>query len=314
MKLNTLVTLGGATVFGLVAVWLARGWINTAIESEFEKTRPAKMLIERPKTTIPVVVATVDIAFGQALTVEMLDIVEVPENARPFGAYDDLETLLADRDLANVALTQIAANEIILDHRVSGPGGRGSLSALITPGMRAASIRVSTVSGVGGFIVPGDHVDVLYIRDEETRRNGINLKSDLLLQNVKVLGIDQNLNDQSDSALPADTVTLEVRVNDAQKLRLAQDTGQLSLSLRRQGETELVEAGTVYANTITGSDRDPTRRTTSQTQPSTRTSRPKQRPSGAEVTVIRGDEREPVMVFRDVGGSGGLAQLAGDTP
>jgi pilus assembly protein CpaB len=314
MRLNTLVTLGGATVFGLVAVWLARGWIDTAIETEFEKARPAKMLIERPKNTVPVVVATLDIAFGQALTVKMLDIVEVPESARPFGAYDDLDTLLADRALPNVALTQIAANEIILDHRVSGPGGRGSLSALITPGMRAASIRVSTVSGVGGFIVPGDHVDVLYIRDEETRRNGINLKSDLLLQNVKVLGIDQNLNDQSDSALPADTVTLEVLVDDAQKLRLAQDAGQLSLSLRRRGETDLVEAGTIYANAITRSDVMPTQRAVSQKQHRARTSRPRPRPSGAEVTVIRGDEREPVMVFRDIGGSGALAQLAGDSP
>lgn len=300
MKRNTLATLAGAVIFGMLAVWLAQGWINDAVQSEYAASRPAEDAAEKKAPGVSVVVAKSDIAFGETLTPDLLDVIEIPKKAKPLGTFATLEELQIDPTRPTVALTPIAASEMVFDHRISGPGGRGSLSALITPGMRAATIHVNDVSGVGGFVVPGDRVDILYTRDEDQRLQENNMMSDLLLQNVKVLGIDQNLNDKTDNPSKADTLTLEVTPVDAQKLRLAQDLGTLSLSLRRNGETELIEGKTVSraglvgetaSSSIVPTVRRPVRKTTLTPAPSV----------GSEIVVIRGDEREPVQVFQDKG-------------
>lgn len=300
MKRNTLVTLIGAVLFGVLAVWLAQGWISDAVQSEYAASRPTDTVVEKKVPGLPVIVAKTDIAFGEKLTPDMLTIIEVPKKAKPLGTYASLEDLQLDPTRPTVALTPIAANEMVFDHRISGPGGRGSLSALITPGMRATTIKVNDVSGVGGFVVPGDRVDILYTRDEDQRLQENNMQSDLLLQNVKVLGIDQNLDDQTDDPSKADTLTLEVTPVDAQKLRLAQELGSLALSLRRNGETDLIEGETVSKAVLVGKS------TSSSIVPTVR--RPVRKPTpkpagstGSEIVVIRGDEREPVKVFQDPG-------------
>ena len=306
MKRNTLATLGGAVVFGMLAVWLAQGWINDAVQSEFAAKRSAQPKVTKKEPGLPVVVAKTDVAFGVKLTPDMLEVIEIPKDAKPLGTFASLEDLKLDPTRPTVALIPISANEMLFDHRISGPGGRGSLSALITPGMRAFTIYVSAVSGVGGFVVPGDRVDILYTRDVDQQRNGSNLKSDLLLQNVKVLGIDQNLNDQTDQPAPADTLTLEVTPVDAQKLRLAQDMGTLAISLRRNGETDVIKGQTVSATTLLGTTTSSSSRPTVQ-RPSRR--KPAKTSSGSEVVVVRGDVREPVLVFDDEAKAQQLAQL-----
>lgn len=297
MRLNTLVTLGASAAFGLMAVLLARGWINEAIEDEFRDNRPkADFIMKNADATLPIVIAANDLSFGDELTAEVLRIVNYPKDAVPVGSYSSLDEIFTDTSKRTVVLSQMRLNEPLMNYKISGPGGKGSLSARISDGYRAAAIRVDDVTGVAGFIVPGDFVDVIYTRDPETRRNGTELISDILLQNIKVLGIDQNQNENSSAADIARTVTVEVSNDDAQRLHLALDTGKLSLTLRAAGEQTLAPVQTVKSSQLGKmsaiAKKAPIRRAAVTAQKS-------ESSNIAQVTIIRGDIRDEVTVLRE---------------
>src|SRR5262249_8346187 len=119
---------------------------------------------------------------------------------------------------------------------ITGPGERASLSTLLEKDSRAITIRVDDVRGVAGFILPNDRVDVVLIR---TGSDG-SRQSDLLLQDVKVIAIDQIASQQKDNPLVAKAVTLEVTPYQAQKISLATNIGSLSLILRKAGDAAVV--------------------------------------------------------------------------
>jgi len=297
MRFNTLVTLGSSAAFGIMAVILARGWINDAIESEFRDSRPSEAsFATKAAPTFPVVIAANDLGFGDELTAEALRVVNYPEDAIPVGSYTSLSEIFTDVSKRTVVLSQMRLNEPLMDYKISGPGGKGSLSARIAEGYRAAAIRVDDVSGVAGFIVPGDFVDVIYTRDPQTRRSGNELIADVLLQNIKVLGIDQNQNENSSAADIARTVTVEVKNEDAQRLHLALDSGKLSLTLRAAGEKVVEPVLTVKASQL---GRMPVK------QKKRRVRKPQivvPKPEGsniAQVTIIRGETRDEVTVVRE---------------
>jgi pilus assembly protein CpaB len=139
-------------------------------------------------------------------------------------------------------LRTIEANEPILSSKVSGEGEKATLSAIISEEMRAMTIRVNDVIGVAGFIVPGDRVDVLLTREEGGDKNQI---TDILLQNVKVLGIDQLANDNQEKPIVVQAVTVEVSPEQSQKLTLASQVGNLTLALRNVLDAEAELARTV---------------------------------------------------------------------
>lgn len=295
MRLNTIITLGASAAFGIMAVILARGWINDAIANEFQDSRPSATLAVQPIEGFPVVIAANDLNFGDELTAEALRIVNYPEDAIPFGTYASLDEIFTDLSKRTVVLSQMRLNEPLMDYKISGPGGKGSLSARIAEGYRAAAIRVDDVSGVAGFIVPGDFVDVIYTRDPQTRRSGNELIADVLLQNIKVLGIDQNHNENSSAADVARTVTVEVKNEDAQRLHLALDSGKLSLTLRAAGEKVLEPVLTVKASQLGKMPVKQVRRVRKPT-----IVMPKAEGSNiAQVTIIRGDTRDEVTVLRE---------------
>ena len=300
MRLNTIITLGASAAFGVMAVILARGWINEAIESEFRDNRPTSLAIApKSKPTFPVVIANNDLNFGDILTTEALRIVSYPEDAIPVGSYTSLDEIFTDETKRTIVLGQMRSNEPLMNYKISGPGGKGSLSALISEGYRAAAIRVDDVSGVAGFIVPGDFVDVIFTRDNpdgNRRRVEPDLMADVLLQNIKVLGIDQNLNENSSTVDIARTVTVEVKTADAQKLHLALESGTLSLTLRSAGETAIEPSITFKASQL-GKKAIP------KTKRRARTAKvivPKAEGQDvAQITIIRGETRDEVSVLRE---------------
>jgi pilus assembly protein CpaB len=103
---------------------------------------------------------------------------------------------------------------------------------MLDDGMKAVTIRVNDVEGVAGFVLPGDHVDVVLTRqgDKETGTN------DIVIQNARVLAIDQLADARAEKPSVVKAVTLEVDVTDGQKLALASAVGTLSLLLRKAGE------------------------------------------------------------------------------
>jgi pilus assembly protein CpaB len=100
--------------------------------------------------------------------------------------------------------------------------------------MKAVTIRVNDVDGVAGFVLPGDHVDILMTRQAEKRASS----TEVVLQKIKVLAIDQTADQTSAKPTVVKAVTLEVDTMAAQKLSLAGSVGSLSLALRKAGETD----------------------------------------------------------------------------
>jgi pilus assembly protein CpaB len=240
VRASTIVMIGFAVVFGLLAVFIAQGWLNNQANM-----RAKNLDANRPQmTSQTVVVAKQALRFGTELNASMLQEVPWPSNAVPSGAYAKVQDIVSGG--RRVVLSAIEANEPVLALKITGPGQRATLSALVKPGMKAVTIRVNDVEGVGGFVLPGDHVDVVLTRQVEKG----NATTQVVLQNTRVLAVDQTADERAAKATVAKSVTLEVDTIDAQKLWLASSVGSLSLLLRKAGETAEVRTRKVTLNDL----------------------------------------------------------------
>jgi len=215
-----------AVVFGLLAVFLAQVWLNNQADQN-RRNLEAQRKAAPPARTI--VVASRALRFGDELG--SLALREVPwlEEALPAGAFGKIVELTSSK---RIVLMPIDVNEAILASKITGPGQRATLSALLGSGMKAVTIRVNDVEGVAGFVLPGDRVDVVLTRQGEKNTAA----SDVVIQNARVLAIDQVADERSDKPSVVKAVTLEVDVTDGQRIALASTVGTLSLLLRKAGE------------------------------------------------------------------------------
>ena len=226
MKRQSWIALGVALVLGVLAVYLA----NVFLSRTEEKTQVAAA------GTTKVAVAAVPLDYGVEVTPEKIRFVDYPTSSLPAGTYRTVNDLMP-MGKKRVALRPMQVNELILASKISGEGQNASIAALLPDGKRAAAVRLNDVSGVAGFIQPNDAVDVLVTRQSggggEARQ-----VTDVLLQNIRVIAIDQNAKNADGTPAIAKTATLEVEALDAQKLALAQQVGALSLVLRKAGEEQ----------------------------------------------------------------------------
>jgi pilus assembly protein CpaB len=133
-----------------------------------------------------------------------------------------------------VARDPIAAGEPISDAKIVSPGSRGFLAAVLRPGMRAISVPINATSGISGFVFPGDQVDLM-ITHQLTGAGGNEAQhkaAETVLQDVRVIGIDQKLDSKTGEPLVAHTATLEVTPKQTEIIAVAAEIGKLSLSLR----------------------------------------------------------------------------------
>ena len=234
MRVVTIVSLGACALFGLSALVVAK--------TMMPNPGAAKAAASPQVTGVPIVVAKGALKFGDKLDASKIEVLKIPSNAVPEGAFTTVAQVLAqDGGGAPVALTPIAAREPLLPAKLSGPGARASIAAEIRDGMRAYTIKVTDVTGVGGHALPGDRVDVVLMRDLSTDSNKHSFVSQVVIQDVRVLGVDLNADPASNKPATPNTATLEVNVPDAQKLAVAGDLGKLSLALRRTGSTEVAQ-------------------------------------------------------------------------
>jgi pilus assembly protein CpaB len=223
MNRQSLIALGVALLLGVVAVYLANIFL-TGTEKRAEIATAG---------TVRVAVAAVPLDYGVALTPEKVHFVNYPANSLPAGTFARIEDVLPAGKPPRVALRPMAVNEPILAGKISGTGQSASIASVLPPGMRAAAVRINDVSGVAGFVQPNDSVDVLVTRSVNDRSI-----TDVLLQDVRVIALDQNAKNADVTPNVARTATLEVNPLDAQKLALAQQAGSLSLVLRKPGAEE----------------------------------------------------------------------------
>jgi pilus assembly protein CpaB len=236
MSRQSMIALGAAVILGLVAVIIANAYLGGRERQAYAAG------------TTKVAVATAPLAYGTDITPDKVKFVDYPNTSIPPGAFTTAAQLMPSGK-RRVALMPISTNEPILSAKISGPGQPASIAALLPQGMRAVSVRIDDVSGVSGFVQPNDSVDVLITRQMAgaDRDNALN---DILLQNVRVMALDQSATNPDGSAKVARTATLAVSPLDAQKLALAQQIGTLSLVLRKPGEQDNPVVETVSMNDL----------------------------------------------------------------
>jgi len=227
VRASTLVMIGFAVLFGLLAVFIARAWLNSQEEMRMRSMQTQT----KPMATKTIVVAAKPLRYGMELTADSLREIPWSQDAVPKGAFNSISEILVGGK--RVVLTPVEANEPVLALKITGAGQRATLSSLVQDGMKAVTIRVNDVEGVGGFVLPGDRVDVVLTRQTDKDK----ASTEVVLQNARVLAVDQSADISADKPAVAKAVTLEVSTDQAQRVWLASSVGSLSLLLRKAGET-----------------------------------------------------------------------------
>jgi pilus assembly protein CpaB len=300
MRSRSLIVLGAALFIGLIAVL----FVNTVFTGVEEQQ--AKLAEETRQVRI--VVASQELAFGTSVSLQNARLANWPANSVPAGAFTSIE----EATKARVALRPIVAGEPILASKVSGANGRATLSANLPDGQVAFAIPIDPVSGAGGFIRPGDVVDVLVTRRIPGQGATESDKmTDLVLESIPVLGVDLVSDPNNTQPALGKTATLQVDSFGAQKLALAQQLGVITLALRRVGDTNYGSRSTVTGRNITASRLYIGERRTggggnaAPRPPVLARSRPPGPPprlqapvaSGPSMTVVRGTKTSEVSVF-----------------
>lgn len=213
-----------ALLTGLAAAVYAAGWVSRQGGIASNK----------------VVVAAVDIELGSRVNPQMLSLVDWPSGSLPAGSFKDAKSL-EDR----VVKVGVLRGEAILEGKLAPVGTKGGLSAVIASGKRAMTVRVNDVVGVAGFALPGNYVDVMVNAQQDKSRGEENRQiSKTVLEQVLVLAVAQEANRDDTKPKVVSAVTLELSLEDSEKLDLARSVGTLSLVLRNQmDKTTVATAG-----------------------------------------------------------------------
>jgi pilus assembly protein CpaB len=249
ISIRTIATFAVAIFLGIVAVILTRSYVGSVAQQGAATALAG---------SVPVVVAAQPLDRGVVLQPAMLKVVNFPAEAAPANVFHSVTDLAGGKDQQRLALRSMVANEPILAPNVSGPGGRLTLSGTIGAGMRAVSLRSTDVTGVGGFVLPGDRVDVLLTRATGGGGEASNTVTQVLAENVRVLGVDQSDNYESDKPVVGKSITVEVTPEQAQTISLAQVVGTVSLTLRHiADEAPLARKSTAASDLSVGPRKAP---------------------------------------------------------
>ena len=228
-----LIVLATALAAGGIAAYLAYGPADSVAPSQ---------PVEKADTT-DILTANGDIAFGSALSPANVRWQTWPNSAlTPFYIKKSTNPAGADQIAGAIARTSFLGGEPIREDKLVRTGGSGFMSALIKSGMRAIAIEISPETGVAGFVLPNDRVDLIVAKtDKDT------ITSQTILSDVRVLAIDQVIEEKSGQRVVIGKVaTLELTPKDAETLATARRMGSVSIVLRslseKAGDSETVAA------------------------------------------------------------------------
>jgi pilus assembly protein CpaB len=228
MKAARLAVLGVAVAAGGIAAYLA----SSGKQPEAPPPPPVVAL-----ETVEVLVAKADLSRGQVIAGSDVGWQAWPAAAANVNFIKKSERPNAINDFVG-AIVRVA---LVAGDPIRGPNivlakGSGFMAAVLPQGMRGVSIEVSPESGAGGFILPDDHVDVLLTRRDKAAEKATGVEkyvSDTVLRNVRVLAIDQNIEEKAGTkTVIGKTATLELTEQQAETLALSHQLGTLSLTLR----------------------------------------------------------------------------------
>ena len=198
-------------LLAVAAAWVANRWLIAQTASS--DTGP---------NTMAVMTAAIDIPLGTKIEPRHVAAIQMLADTAPDGAYQNVAAIEG-----KIALTEMVKGEILLAARFAEQGAGSTLAAVVSENMRAVSVRVNDVVGVAGFLLPGNRVDVV-----AAYRDRQDTLSETVVQNVKVLAVDQSASNDKNEPVVVRAVTLEVTPADAEKLILAEQRGSIQLALR----------------------------------------------------------------------------------
>jgi pilus assembly protein CpaB len=225
--------IGGALIVAGGAFLWMRGQANVN-----QPTAVAAVAAVAPSKA-QVLVAAKDLMVGERITTESLKWQDWPEaGAANVAFFVQSKAPDSIKAFENGVVRQemVSGEPVTAKKIVAVDAATSSMAALLTPGMRATSVVITPDSSVAGFVLPNDRVDVVLTRELQVQANGqtrAQTVSDTILENVRVLAIDQSVAQVKDQkALSGSTATVELTSEDAEKLRLADKLGDISFMLR----------------------------------------------------------------------------------
>ena len=227
---RTLIILSVALTSGLLAAVLAARWLDKQSHND----------------TTQIAVARTEISLGQRVAPEMIKLVDWPKNSLPQGAFFNIEKI--DGRVLKAGLQR---GEPVLEAKLAPQGTQGGLSAVISEGKRAITVRVNDVIGVAGFALPGNYVDIIVNTQKDGERvNHDQSISKIVLEKILVLAVAQEVSRDETRPRVVNAVTLEVSPEDAEKIDLARSVGSLSLVLRNQVDPNPIRTGGMTKNDL----------------------------------------------------------------
>jgi len=223
---RVMMILALAIIMGLAAGYSALQYLG-------DRSGALSNVGDGPRETQPVVLASKDLPLGTVLAQEDLVVTQWPAENLPVGFASSPEELLGRSLVSNVR-----TNEVILASKLAEEGLLG-LPSLIPQGLRALSVRVNDVIGVAGFVTPRTRVDVILIMTPPGGREPI---SKTILQNIQALAAGQQIQETEDGKpISVTVVTVLVTPEQAERLSLAAQEGQIQMALRNTLDLEAVE-------------------------------------------------------------------------
>ena len=208
----------------------------------------SKWLVQTSSGSVtPVSVAAVDINLGEAIDANMVKTINWPADSVPPGAFKDARSLEG-----RVVRSSVAKGEPLIDAKLAPVGTKGGLSAVISEGKRAITVRVNDVVGVAGFALPGNYVDVIVNTQEQQGKTDQQSISKTVLEKILVLAVAQQVSREDTAPKVVNAVTLEVTPEQAEKLDLARSVGTLSLVLRNQVDDDKLVTRGATKDTLLG--------------------------------------------------------------
>ena len=226
MRARTLILLSLALILAVGTALLARSYL---VAQRAREVAQAPAPSTAPKKSV--LVARTDINRGQILRAQDLVWQVWPEGGLDKNYIVNGGDKAPESFVGYVATNPIAGGEPVTTARIIAPGDRGFLAAVLRPGMRAISVPVTITTGIAGFIFPGDHVDLLLTYPFQGRSKQEHKATETVLQDVRVIGMDQRLEGKPGEAVPAHVATFEVTPKQSEVIALATEIGKLSLTL-----------------------------------------------------------------------------------
>ncbi len=227
----------------VLTVALGAGGIAALLAGRSEKPPEIKEVPAAKIDTVDVLVAKTDIGMGRVVSPQDLGWEPWPASAatgnfiRKTDRPDALESLSG-----TIARAPFVNGEPIRDAKLVKAKGSGFMAAILPSGMRAVSTEISAETGAGGFILPNDRVDVLLTRRDREAEKATGTEvhtTETILNNVRVLAIDQNVEEKNgQKVVIGKTATLELSPQQAETLALSRSLGTMSLALRSITDAE----------------------------------------------------------------------------